>query len=154
MTHLWSSEATCRVPSFGRSFNSIIDPPLNGPIPQSQGVADNRADSFPCAKTAKLRFQLSALLGQPDSLMTAGRVCYNMRYDIEASSIKQGSILLWAEATVVQRVTFQLAYCSPLFIAAREHQRGAWRGMGLEPGEHRALITRREVEEAVPSEQP
>ena len=100
----------------------------------------------------KLPYWAVSLFSQPDSSRTAGGVCHNVRHDSKASGIKQGSTLLRVQATVVERITFQLAYRASLFIAAGEHQRGARRGMRLKPREHWALIGEREMKEAVPSE--
>lgn len=84
--------------------------------------------------------------------MAAGGVCHRVRHDLEASGIKQGSVLIRVQATVVERITFQLAYRASLFIAAGEHQRGPRHRMCLKPREHWALIGGREMKEAVPSE--
>ena len=86
--------------------------------------------------------------------MTASRVGYFMRHNIEPGGIEQGSIFARVQAAVIQRIPLQLADCASLFAAACEHQSGARRGMGLEPREHRTLIVGREVKEAIPGEQP
>ena len=83
-------------------------------------------------------------------MTAASGVFDDVRQDIKSVCVEERAIFGGTQASVIKRFALIGSDCFPMRRPAGEHQGRLRCGMRSENGEHRALIFRAEVKEAVP----